>query len=196
MSRSVGCTLIWLLIGILPAQDISPVAQEMTITRLIESLHGDPWPGAENNCNPACWDFKFTEPMKTLLKIGTPAQQPLINRLPDPAITDQVIVLLGGVGDERSVEPIIKAMQLASSDAPDWRKKILRAGNLALTNITVADVIWHHGGGIAIDACPNDPAECWSKWWERNGTTFRVSAIKQSRRYTNYPDYGIYRGLP
>jgi hypothetical protein len=82
-----------LLIAILPAEDMSPVVQEMRVARLIESLHGDPWPCAENNCNPTCWDFRFTEPMKALPKVGSPAQQPLIDRLSDPAITDQVVVL-------------------------------------------------------------------------------------------------------
>jgi len=135
--------------------------------------------------------------MESLLEIGASAQQALLARLPDPEITDQIIVLLGGVGDEQSVGPIIEAMKLASSEPLGIRReKILKAGNLALTNITVADVIWHHGGGLTLDSCPIDPAQCWSKWWRRNEATFRVSDITQSRQYSNYTNYGIYRGLP
>jgi hypothetical protein len=56
----------------------------------------------------------------------------------------------------------------------------------------VADVIWHHGGGIVIERCPANPRECWSKWWKKNKSTFSVKGITQSRGYSNYPNYGIY----
>ena len=91
--------------------------------------------------------------------------------------------------------PIIEAMQMqAGEPRAERRAKILWTGNLALTNITVADVILHHGGGITRDACPSDPAGCWAAWWQRN-RGFRVKDIRQSRWYTNYPNYGIYRNL-
>ena len=148
-------------------------------------------------CVPPCWQFNFTAPMQALLDIGRIAQAQLLLVLPEVPIQDQVIILLGGVGDERSIEPIIAAMKSASSEPPsDKRRRTLTAGNLALTNITVAEVIWHHGGGITVDGCPDDPAGCWSAWWERNRGTFRVKDIKVSRRYSNYPNYGVYRDAP
>jgi hypothetical protein len=64
--------------------------------------------------------------------------------------------------------------------------------NLALTNITVSDVIWHHGGGMPHDNCPDDPKSCWYAWWIKNRNTFSVSATP-SRNYSNYPNYGIYQ---
>jgi hypothetical protein len=76
-------------------------------------------------------------------------------------------------------------------DNPNARKVNLVA-NLALTNITVGDVIWHHGGGITIDACPDDPKSCWFSWWIEHRTTFDVSKTP-SRKYSNYPSYGIYQ---
>jgi hypothetical protein len=146
---------------------------------------------------PMTWRYDFTPPMQKLLEIGSRAQRPLLTKLSDAAIVDQVIVLLGGVGDEESVGPIIKAMRKALSDpSVEHRRRIVTVGNLALTNITVADVIWHHGGGIVVDRCPHHPARCWAAWWARNKATFRVRAITQSRRYSNYPNYGIYHGLP
>lgn len=166
------------------------------ITQLIDALRKEPWPGAVNNSNPTLWLFRFTAPMDSLLKIGPVAQKTLLRRISDPEIADQIIILLGGVGDERSVGPIIQAMTRASSEPAGIRRaRIMNAGNLALTNITVADVIWHHGGGIKVDACPTDPAGCWARWWQQH-KTFRVSKITQSRRYSNYPNYGIYRNLP
>lgn len=133
--------------------------------------------------------------MKKILEIGSPAQELLLENINNSRIKAQVIFLLGGVGDERAVEPIIRAMIPKSKIAvtPE-AKKINRSANLALTNITVADVIWHHGGGIVIEHCPQNPRECWGNWWERNKKTFRLRTITQSRRYSNYPGYGIYRG--
>jgi hypothetical protein len=59
--------------------------------------------------------------------------------------------------------------------------------NLALTNITVSDVIWHHGGGITAPKCPNDPKSCWYAWWLKNRNTFKVTAVP-SRNYSNLPE--------
>lgn len=175
-------------------------SQELTGSRysetqsLIASLYSHPWPGAENSCSPMCWDFNFTEPMLKILRVGPAAQAPLLEKIDDPAIRDQVIILLGGVGDERAVGPIIDGM-VAGGDAaltPD-AERINLAANLALTNITVADVIWHHGGGIEVRRCPENPKECWATWWKKNEATFTVKEIKQSRRHSNYPNYGVYK---
>ena len=132
--------------------------------------------------------------MLQLLQVGPAAQKILLQYLGDQPIKNHVIIPLGGVGDERAVAPIIHSMA-EKGENPD-QKRLNLIANLALTNITVAEVIWHHGGGIPIEACPDDPAACWSAWWERNRGTFRVKDIKVSRRYSNYPNYGIYRGLP
>jgi hypothetical protein len=71
-------------------------------------------------------------------------------------------------------------------------EKINLAAMLALTNITVAEVTWHHGGGLEVRRCPDNQKECWAEWWNRNKATFKVKSITQSRNYTNYPNYGIY----
>jgi hypothetical protein len=63
-------------------------------------------------------------------------------------------------------------MQLASSDPVANRRKKILTGDLALTNITVAEVIWHHGGGIPVELCSGDHATCWSSWWQRYAATF------------------------
>jgi len=197
MNRIVFAISILASSAIVGAQPIPSPINQTQIAELIEALYKQPWPGAENRGNPTYWEFNFTDPMKQLLDIGPAAQEPLLTKVFDLEIADQIIILLGGVGDERSVGPIIEAMTSASAESSTIRRKrTLTAGNLALTNITVADVIWHHGGGITVDACPNDPAGCWSSWWERNKAGFRVRDIAQSRRYVNYPNYGVYRGLP
>jgi len=68
--------------------------------------------------------------------------------------------------------------------------KILEAG------LPAGDLLlqyWHHGGGISIDACPDDPKSCWSAWWTKNKGAFRVTARTVDRAYSNYPNYGIYQ---
>jgi hypothetical protein len=204
--RSYNCDMnllavmaVWLACApaIVAAEQSDPTDQSALIDGLIQALHREPWPGAMSMCSPLCWNFHFTAPMQRLLELGRAVKGPLLRKISDVAIRDQVIILLGGVGDERSVGPIIAAMKAASSEPSiAQRERTLTAGNLALTNITVAEVVWHHGGGIPFDACPKDPAGCWSTWWEANRATFRVRDIKTSRRYVNYPNYGIYRGLP
>jgi hypothetical protein len=141
------------------------------------------------------WDFGLSEPMSKILEIGQPAQAALLKEIDDSQTKAQVIFLLGGVGDEKAVEPIIDAMipEPAISTTPD-AALINASANLALTNITVADVIWNHGGGIVVDRCPQNPKQCWTQWWEKNKRSFSVKTITQSRRYSNYPGYGIYKG--
>jgi hypothetical protein len=183
-------------IGAVNSLRAGAITQSDGIDQLIAALYTHRWPGAGIVAVPMSWSFNFTEPMQALLDIGPPAQAALLEKLGDPTIQDQVIILLGGVGDERAVGPIIEAMTRAADLPPEQRSKLLLYGNAALTNITVADVIWHHGGGVIVDNCPKDPAGCWASWWRQHIANFRVKDITQSRRYSNYPNYGIYRNLP
>lgn len=168
-------------------------SKDIETRTLISELYAHPWAGAENSCSPMCWDFQFTQPMQKILENGSAAQDVLIENLKDEDIKDQIIILLGGVGDERAVEPIIKAMIAKNSikKTPN-AERINLSADLALTNITVSEVIWHHGGGIEVRRCPDNPKECWQKWWKKNKSTFTVNGITQSRNYSNYPGYGIY----
>jgi hypothetical protein len=177
----------------IPAQT-QETSSNAQVQNLIAELYTHPWEGAENSCSPMCWNFHFTEPMLRIIEIGPPAQSALLAKLDDPAIKDQAIILLGAVGDERAVGPIIDAMigkdEIRVTASP---QKINLAAVLALTNITAAEVTWHHGGGIEVRKCPENPKECWSEWWQHNKTTFAVKKVKQNRRYSNYPNYGIYK---
>lgn len=168
--------------------------ENVQIKTLISQLYQNPWFGAERiGDSPTIWEFSLTDPMKKILEIGEASQSELLKEINNPQIKDQIIFLLGGVGNEKSVEPIINAMIPKSEILKNPQaKKINQSANLALTNITVADVIWHHGGGIVIDKCPEKAKECWEKWWTENKKSFSVKNITQSRRYSNYPNYGIY----
>ena len=169
----------------------SSAISEGEIRTLIEQLRGDGWGTPRNTGNPTFWQFKFTQPMLRILQAGPAAQEVLLRYLDDQQIKDQIIILLGGVGDERSIVPIIHAMPEKGGNQGKSRRLNLIA-NLALTNITVSDVIWHHGGGITVASCPQDPKACWTAWWLKNKDTFKVTAVP-SRNYSNYPNYGIYQ---
>ncbi len=182
------------------SQKIVPVQAQINdrnIEELISELYSNPWPGAEIvGESPTEWEFQLTEPMRNLLSIGPSAQNALLDNIRNQQIKDQVIFILGGIGNEAVIEPIINAM-VAKDDikvVPN-AYRINRAANLALTNITVADVIWHHGGGIVMENCQEDQKTCWANWWKKNKNSFSIAEIKQSRRYSNYPNYGIYRNL-
>ncbi len=172
---------------------VNVVGQESNVRNLIRELHQHRWEGPSEVASPLQWDFNLTEPMRKILEIGAPAQPELIDNIDDPLIKDQIIILLGGVGDERAVGPIIKAMveKKKLKSTPNSRQ-INLAANIALTNITVADVIWHHGGGIVQTEPPADSKERWQKWW-KDHSDFAVKNITTSRDYSNYPNYGIYK---
>ncbi len=166
---------------------------ESQIRDLIEQLRHDQWTQPVNISNPTAWVFRFTSPMQQILQAGPAAQDILVQYLTDSQIKDHIIMLLGGVGDGKAVGPIIHAMA-DRNEARDgeYARKVNLVANLALTNITVGDVIWHHGGGITIDACPDDPKSCWHAWWIEHRATFDVSKTP-SRNFSNYPSYGIYQ---
>jgi hypothetical protein len=154
------------------------------IEALVSQLKVVPWRGPENYCTPLCWSFAFTDPMIQILQAGSGAQAILLDHISDQGILDQVVMLLGGIGDERAIWPIIETLTDGSKATLDMKSKRLNLiGNVALTNLTVSEVIWHHGGGITIDACPTAVRSCWSKWWLERKDTFKVG-VGGDRNYT------------
>jgi hypothetical protein len=195
VTKQVSFTL--LIVLMLGTRILAPGQESVSnvqLQNLIAELYTHPWEGADNSCSPMCWSFHYTPPMLKIIEIGPAAQNALLAKLNDPAIKDQAIILLGGLGDERAVGPIIDAMVGKDEIAVTANaQKINLAAMLALTNLTVAEVTWHRGGGIEVRKCSANPKECWTDWWHNNQATFTVQEIKQSRRYSNYPNYGIYK---
>lgn len=172
---------------------VSSEIDESQIRGWIEQLRSYRWSKPRNVANPTVWEFHLTPPMIRILQAGPAAQSILLEYIDDPEIQAQIIFLLGGVGNGEAIEPIINAMARADdAQESEYARKINLAANLALTNIAVSDVIWHHGGGVTVDGCPDDPKSCWSAWWREHSATFDISHTP-NRRYSNYPDYGIYQ---
>lgn len=188
--------LVALVLGLVFVTAARPRAQsdEGRMKALIEELRAHPWRGPQAVASPLEWYFGFTPPMLKILEVGAPAQDALIEALKDPALRDRAIILLGGVGDERAVGPIIEAMADKKRFEREPGAALTNlAANIALTNITVADVIWHHGGGVVQTAPPPDSKERWQKWWKKSRAGFTAKSAPHDRRYSNYPNYGIYR---
>lgn len=157
------------------------------IRALIEQLRTHLWTEPENMDNPTAWLFHLTPLMISILQFGPAAQDLLLEYVNDSQVKDQIIFLLGGVGNGDAFEPIIEAM--ATPDEAHRSAYALRVNltsNLALTNITVGDVIWHYGGVITIDRYSIDPKSCWSEWWTKHSDMFDISRVP-NRGYVNYP---------
>jgi hypothetical protein len=187
--------LVGLLIGSAPASQTQekPPKPQRELDQLIKALYTTHWLGARlMSISPTGWAFNFTEPMKRILEIGPSAQNTLLPLISDPLVKPQVIILLGGIGDERAVGPIINAM-VAAEDIPSTpdAEEINSSANLALTNITAAQVVWLRGG-VGILLCPKTPKKCWSEWWRGREETFRAKAVPERDRYHG-PNYGIYK---
>src|SRR5258705_12724286 len=110
MSLPKQLALTFVLMSVLPKVFFSQTAtSDENVRSLIRELRNNRWEGPYAATIPLQWDLLLTEPMEDL-EIGSPVQQALIDNISDPMIKDQVILLLGGVGDERSIGPIILAM--------------------------------------------------------------------------------------
>jgi hypothetical protein len=163
------------------------------VEALVDQLKLHHWEGPRNFTSPIHWVFDLTEPMQEILNSGPAAENVLLEHLADEGTKDQIIILLGGVGGVKSIEPIISAMadEQEQKIAPEAKKTNLIA-NIALTNITAAEVIWHRGGGIPYAKCPDDPRSCWTDWWKVNKDHIDKE-MDVRRNYPNYPNYGIYK---
>jgi hypothetical protein len=125
------------------------------IRELIEELRSNQWTQPVNTSNPTLWDFHFTPPMIQILQTGPAAQDVLLEYISDPQIKDQIIFLLGGVGDGNAVEPIIEAMATPiDAQGNAYGRKVNLAANLALTNITVGDVSGTTAAELRLIAVP------------------------------------------
>ena len=165
---------------------------ENEIRGLIQQLKSYKWTGPHNISNPVFWEFDFTPPMLQIMQAGRAAQNVLLEYLDDAEIKDQIIVLLGGVGDGKAVAPIIAEMAAPKEgDLNEYERRINRVATLALGNITVGGSLKCDDSGFG--AIPiKDPKACWSAWWATHEKTFDASKVK-SRSFTGYPDYGIYQ---
>src|SRR5215813_5398223 len=80
------------------------------IEAFVDELRLYPWEGPKNFTSPLHWVFNLKEPMQKILNAGSPAEIVLLRHLADEGAKEQIVILLGGAGGVKSIEPIIDAM--------------------------------------------------------------------------------------
>jgi hypothetical protein len=192
----VGMLLLFSL-GLSPPllAQVNKQVTEQDVQSLVDKLEIQPWGGPINLIlSGNQLEASFSEPMKEILKIGNPAQNILLKNLSNPKIKNEIIILLGGVGDERAIKSIINEM-LPDGEYQNMTKFQIEnrneAAKIALTNITTADLASPTAIGTFYgEKCPGKT--CWEKWWEDNQLTFSVKNIEKNRSRFYVPNYGIY----
>ncbi|GEM_PF-1439364 len=164
---------------------------------LIQRLHTTSWDGSFTvGMSPTSGTHHVTKPIQRIFEIGAPAQELLLQKLPDAKIQEQLIFLLGGIGDEKAIPAIINSMVEEKNlrDNPN-AKRINFIANVALTNLTAADVFFPKSGGNIIYNCNLEESKfCWQRWWRQNASHFTTKTVKDAdRMFQCYPSYGIYR---
>jgi hypothetical protein len=125
--------------------------------------------------------------MKALIRLGADALQPLHERLEDPRIQNEVVLILGAIGDRSTVPLLIDAYpngRIARDEVsgPD-RLRVICFG-FALSYLTGQSI------GRSREGADFNPSnrELWRAWWERDGPTFVVPATKPNASWVpNYP---------
>ena len=124
---------------------------------------------------PGGEQLEFSAPLKALRFRGDEARAPLLARLDDPAIRNEVVLALGAVGDESTVPELI-ARYPGGPVEPDDRAA-------ALTRVCFSFALyWLTGESVDRSRHGTDPdlnnAAKWEAWWAANRRTFRVPAVK------------------
>jgi len=131
--------------------------------------------------------LKFSGPMKELLRLGERARTLLHEHVNDPGIQNEVVLVLGAIGDRATVSLLIEQYPdaLAKSHAPDnpqWMKTV--CFTFALTYLTGQPIGRSRYGA---DCDPRN-RELWQRWWHENGGIFEVSKIKPNASWLpSYP---------
>jgi hypothetical protein len=127
----------------------------------------------------------FSAPLKALMFRGAEAHGPLLARLDDPEIRNEVVLALGAVGDEATVPELIARYPRGPLLPAE------RAGGLTRACFSYA-LCWLTGQAVDRSRCGTDRdernAEKWESWWAANRETFRVSPVKPNATWVpKYP---------
>jgi hypothetical protein len=124
--------------------------------------------------------------MKELIRLGDRARPSLHQRLREQAIQNEVVLVLGAVGDRTTIPLLIEAypeegLHRVGHGEPRWMKVV--CFTFALTYLT--------GQTIGRSRCGADcdPANraLWQQWWREQGETFVVPAEKPNATWV--PSY-------
>jgi hypothetical protein len=129
----------------------------------------------------------FSPPMKELIRLGDRARPALNRCLGDEAIQNEVVLVLGAIGDRETVRLLIEAypaedVRDLARDDPRWVRAM--CFSFALPYLTGQQIGRDRGGA---DFDPQNRA-LWRQWWEEHGGAFSVPAAKPNASWVpNYP---------
>jgi hypothetical protein len=145
------------------------------IDRLISELRWPPnrlnWKGSR--CIPGGELIDFSPPMKELIRVGAPARARLHRLLDDKQIQNEVVLILGAIGDETTLPLLIDRYPTALDKDDRWQTKMV-CFSFALSYLT-GQQIDRSREGTTIDT---DNARQWWDWWTKAASTFRVPVEK------------------
>jgi predicted secreted protein len=131
--------------------------------------------------------LEFSQPMKDLIRLRGRARPILHRRIEDHAIQNEVVLVLGAIGDETTVPLLIKAypeddVRGLAPDDPRWKNVV--CFTFALTYLTGQPIGRSRWGS---DCDPGNKA-LWSKWWREHAGGFSVPAEKPNATWVpSYP---------
>jgi hypothetical protein len=129
--------------------------------------------------------LRFSSPMRKLIMMGDKARYRLEQCLADPRIQDQAALVLGTIGNERSVTLLIDAYPPPYDDTEkDYHDKSVFL-TFALSYLTCQEI-----GRSRLGAdCNPENRKLWMEWWAKEKASFRVSPVKPNATWV--PGYPI-----
>jgi Type II secretion system (T2SS), protein E, N-terminal domain len=115
--------------------------------------------------------IEFTPPMKKLIILGPAAREPLHRLLDDGRVQDEVVLVLGAIGDETTVPLLINRYPQRLSQHDQCQKKMV-CFSFALSYLTGQEIDRDRSGTTQSE----DNAGLWRAWWAKAGPTFRLPA--------------------
>jgi len=171
---------------------------EKDIPHLIESLRQpDNRAKVEIGVIPGGEILYFSPPVKKLMLLGEKARAPLERVIQDDQIQNEVVLILGVIGDERTVRLLIDLFPKSTFPGDvNWRDpqpfKVV-CWTFAVTYLTGQE-IGRSREGTDFD---REYKPVWEEWWKAHGTTFKVSPSKPNATWVpTYPSFqwaGDYR---
>jgi hypothetical protein len=127
----------------------------------------------------------FSDPMRKLIRLGDQARYRLEQCLADPGIQDEVALVLGAIGNERSVTLLIDAYPpIGNFGTYEYSHKTI-CFSFALPNLTGHQIGRGRGGA---DYSPEN-RRLWSEWLAKEKGSFKVSSLKpQDSWMPSYPN--------
>jgi hypothetical protein len=162
---------------------------EKDIEDLIQSLHQPRNKVGLGPCIiPGGEMLTFSETMKKLIMLGDKARYRLEQCLVDPRIEDEVALVLGAIGNERSVALLIDAYppfgQTVKNEANEYCGKAVNL-TFALTYLTGHQIGRTRWG----TDCSPENRKLWTEWWAKEKGTFQVPRAKPMESWVpSYPN--------